>query len=127
MNDRYGHAAGDAVLRATAGALRAQVRRHDVLARYGGPGLVQHVLVNDALPRRLRDAYQAQGQFPVDLDWDELIALGAMPVRGAFLDEADTVRHHPGLLAAAIMTWWEAIVPDERRVLRAPVVAGRDA
>lgn len=97
-----------------------------VLARYGGAGLVQHVLVNDALPRRLREAYEAQGQFPVALDWDELIALGAMPVRGAFLDEADTVRHHPGLLAAAIMTWWEAIVPDERRVARAPVGAGRE-
>lgn len=36
VNDRYGHAAGDAVLRAAAQALRAQVRRHDVLARYGG-------------------------------------------------------------------------------------------
>jgi hypothetical protein len=79
------------------------------------------VLVNDAMPRRLRDAYEAQGQYPVALDWEALVALGATPVRGAFLDEADTVRHHPGLLAAAIMTWWEAIVPDPRRVERVPV------
>lgn len=97
-----------------------------VLARYGGAGLVQHVLVNDALPRQLREVYEAQGQFPVALDWEELVALGATPVRGAFLDEADTVRHHPGLLAAAIMTWWEAIVPDHRRVERAPAAVGRE-
>ncbi len=94
-----------------------------VLARYGGAGLVQHVLVNDALPWRLREAYEAHGQFPVTLDWEELVALGATPVRGAFLDEADTVRHHSGLLAAAIMTWWEAIVPDDRRVDRVPLAA----
>ena len=92
-----------------------------VLGRYGGAGIIQHVLVNDAMPRRLRDAYESQGQYPVALDWDELVALGATPVRGAFLDEADTVRHHPGLLAAAIMTWWEAIVPEQRRVERTPL------
>lgn len=94
-----------------------------VLGRYGGAGIVQHVLVNDALPHRLREAYETQGQFPVELDWDALVALGATPVRGAFLDEADTVRHHPGLLAAAIMTWWEAIVPDNRRAERVPAGA----
>ena len=92
-----------------------------VLARYGGAGLVQHVLVNDELPLRLREAYESQGQFPVALDWEALVALGAAPVRGAFLDEAGSVRHHPGLLAAAIMTWWEATMPDTRRVERAPM------
>jgi uncharacterized cofD-like protein len=89
-----------------------------VLARYGGPNIVQHVLANDALPQRLKDRYEAQGQFPVELDWDALVEMGATPVRGAFLDEAEVVRHHPGLLAAAIITWWEAIVPEHRRVDR---------
>ncbi|WP_426193024.1 diguanylate cyclase [Massilia sp. DWR3-1-1] len=36
INDRYGHAGGDAVLRAFAAAARAELRADDVLARWGG-------------------------------------------------------------------------------------------
>ena len=36
INDSYGHGAGDAVLRAFAGAARAQVRACDAFGRYGG-------------------------------------------------------------------------------------------
>jgi diguanylate cyclase (GGDEF)-like protein len=36
VNDRFGHAAGDAVLRSFAGAARAELRSSDVLARWGG-------------------------------------------------------------------------------------------
>ncbi|MCP5453432.1 MAG: diguanylate cyclase [Spirochaetaceae bacterium] len=36
INDRYGHAAGDAVLRGLADTLRAETRSYDVAARYGG-------------------------------------------------------------------------------------------
>ena len=36
VNDRYGHAAGDTVLRATVEAWQAQLRGHDALGRIGG-------------------------------------------------------------------------------------------
>jgi diguanylate cyclase (GGDEF)-like protein len=36
VNDRFGHAAGDEVLRSFAGAARAELRASDVLARWGG-------------------------------------------------------------------------------------------
>ena len=36
LNDRYGHPVGDRVLRAFADALRASIRKHDVVGRYGG-------------------------------------------------------------------------------------------
>ncbi len=36
INDRYGHAAGDAALQAVATAIRKQVRLFDTVARYGG-------------------------------------------------------------------------------------------
>ena len=36
VNDRHGHAGGDAVLRGFAGAARAELRASDVLARWGG-------------------------------------------------------------------------------------------
>ena len=39
-NDEHGHAFGDAVIRATADALRGCVRANDVLARWGGDEFV---------------------------------------------------------------------------------------
>jgi diguanylate cyclase (GGDEF)-like protein len=39
VNDRYGHAAGDAVLAGVAGALREQTRQHDLVGRIGGEEL----------------------------------------------------------------------------------------
>jgi diguanylate cyclase (GGDEF)-like protein/PAS domain S-box-containing protein len=40
INDRYGHAVGDEVLRQLAERLRSSVRRDDVVARYGGDEFV---------------------------------------------------------------------------------------
>ena len=40
LNDRYGHATGDEVLRAVGGAIVAAVREDDVPARYGGEEFV---------------------------------------------------------------------------------------
>jgi len=40
VNDRYGHATGDAVLREVGGLLQARLRRMDVACRYGGEELV---------------------------------------------------------------------------------------
>lgn len=47
VNDRHGHAAGDAVLQAVAGVLADTVRPSDVLARLGGEELVVLGLVGD--------------------------------------------------------------------------------
>ncbi len=40
VNDRHGHPAGDQVLRSFADVLRASVRKHDMLGRYGGEEFV---------------------------------------------------------------------------------------
>lgn len=40
INDRYGHPAGDAVLRAVAGRIQRQLRSSDLRVRYGGEELV---------------------------------------------------------------------------------------
>jgi uncharacterized cofD-like protein len=89
-----------------------------VLQRFGGADLVQHILVNEELPSRLREAYEAKGQFPVRVDTAVLEELGVQVVPGALLDEADGVRHHPDLLAAALMAWWEAHHPPHRLLNR---------
>ncbi|MGP1674288.1 MAG: GGDEF domain-containing protein, partial [Candidatus Limnocylindrales bacterium] len=48
LNDRHGHAAGDEVLRAVAGAIVSAVREDDVPARFGGEEFV--VLLRDPGP-----------------------------------------------------------------------------
>jgi diguanylate cyclase (GGDEF)-like protein len=66
LNDAFGHAVGDAVLRGVAAALGASVRPADVLARTGGEELVVLGLVSDPsearhLAERLRLAVAATG------------------------------------------------------------------
>jgi len=63
VNDEYGHARGDEVLRLLARAARESLREGDVLARMGGDEFA--VLLMDALPaeadavlRRLRDRFE---------------------------------------------------------------------
>ena len=48
LNDRYGHAAGDSVLRQIAVRLQASLRPTDILARYGGEEFV--ILLPRTLP-----------------------------------------------------------------------------
>ena len=50
LNDTHGHATGDEVLRAVAGAIVAAVREDDVPARFGGEEFV--VLLRNPTPGR---------------------------------------------------------------------------
>ncbi len=64
VNDRFGHAAGDVTLRAVADRLQANLRDHDVVARFGGEEFL--VALSDTTPaeafhtaERLREAVAA--------------------------------------------------------------------
>lgn len=57
-NDRFGHEAGDEILRETAKLMGSVVRRHDVVARIGGDEFA--VIFWDAEARRRRDSTHPQ-------------------------------------------------------------------
>jgi diguanylate cyclase (GGDEF)-like protein len=89
LNDAFGHAAGDAVLRGVAAALGATVRPADVLARTGGEELVVLGLVSDAgearrLAERLRQAVADSG---ASLQRSVTVSIGVALTRPGYGEE----------------------------------------
>lgn len=81
VNDTYGHAAGDAVLRETTVRMKACVRSYDFIGRYGGEEFLMVVPSSDAagtlaLAERIRQSIQSP---PITTDAGEIkvtISLG---------------------------------------------------
>jgi diguanylate cyclase (GGDEF)-like protein len=90
VNDRFGHATGDAVLRAVAGRCRAVLKATDLMARFGGEEFV--VLLPDVVPE---DAVAAAERIRATVAASPVVADGgAVDVRISvgvtLLREADT-------------------------------------
>ena len=78
VNDTYGHATGDELLRAVAERITAQVRDQDVAARFGGDEFVVALPRTDAtaadqVARRLTDRIER----PVPVEADTTVSVGA--------------------------------------------------
>jgi len=78
LNDRQGHAAGDAALIVVTRLMRADMRAHDVLGRYGGEELLAvlpgcDMIVASTIAERIRSDLQAQA-IPVTGPGDALTA-----------------------------------------------------
>lgn len=90
VNDRFGHAAGDAVLRQVAQRLRAALRTEDTVARMGGDEFV--VLIEHPVTREhathVADKLDCALREPYDVP-DGKVTLGASIGVALFPDDAD--------------------------------------
>jgi uncharacterized cofD-like protein len=80
------------------------------------------VVVNDQLPRKLREAYAEEGQLPVQADTAAIEKLGVRVVRAAVISETQNVRHDSDKLAAVVIG-----IIDETVAARASYVKFRSA
>jgi diguanylate cyclase (GGDEF)-like protein len=118
VNDRYGHAAGDEVLKAFAGALRATVRESDVAGRWGGEEFALVLPGTDAaggarLAERARVAIEGR---PVQMPNGDLCSVTASFGVAAY-PESRELRE---LLAAADTALYAAKAAGKNRVMIAP-------
>lgn len=91
VNNEYGHAVGDAVLRRVARAIRSATREGDVLVRYGGEEFVVIAPATDgdgavAAAERIRAAVAASGSELVD---GRIVPLTVSAGVASLVDEAD--------------------------------------
>jgi two-component system cell cycle response regulator len=118
VNDRYGHAAGDEVLKEFAAALRETVRESDHAGRWGGEEFALILTNTDSdggarLAERARAAIEARA---VELPNGELLRVTASFGVAAFPGEREADR----LLAAADAALYAAKGAGKNRVVRAP-------
>jgi len=84
----------------------------------GGSHVCDVTVVNDELPRKLREAYAEEGQLPVQVDEDELRAIGVRVVRANVISETDTVRHDSDRLAAVVVGIIDEAVAERASYVR---------
>jgi diguanylate cyclase (GGDEF)-like protein len=137
VNDEHGHQAGDEQLRAVAAALRAELRDHDVVARYGGDEFVVLLPEADAAGGRVvADRIAASAPVPCSVgvaQWGEPLTAAELldradralllakrtgkqrvAVAGADLEaELELVEARAGSTEATMREFWEMVAASE--------------
>lgn len=118
VNDTYGHAAGDAVLKAVSHGLRGQLRAGDMLARVGGE---EFMIV---LPETSRDHAQTVAERLCDRVRDTTVPVpGAeTPLRITISIGVTIFQHVPGLPVPAV----DALIAEADRALYLAKAQGRN-
>jgi uncharacterized cofD-like protein len=92
------------------------------LLENAGARVCDIAIVNEELPKKLRDLYAEEGQLPVTPDIAAVEKLGVRAVRASVISETQTVRHDPEKLAAVVID-----IIDEAVAARASYVKFRPA
>ncbi|MBV8748199.1 MAG: YvcK family protein [Candidatus Eremiobacteraeota bacterium] len=88
------------------------------LLQGSGGKICDVVIVNDELPRKLREAYAEEGQLPVAIDDEALRTLGVKVVRANVISETVTVRHDSERLAAVVVGIIDEAVAERASYVR---------
>jgi len=75
------------------------------LRKVAGKDAFDWILVNQDPPERLKERYEAQGQYPVICDREACEALGVKVIEASLLDEGMFARHDPQALSLALVQW----------------------
>jgi diguanylate cyclase (GGDEF)-like protein/PAS domain S-box-containing protein len=115
VNDRYGHATGDAVLKRTADLLRRECRTIDVVARYGGEEFAivfPEVGIEEgtAICQRIRHAYE-------QTEWSDLAPESSLTI------SAGLACWHTGMDGQALLEASDQAMYEAKRQGRNRVVA----
>jgi len=123
VNDIYGHAAGDAVLKSTAKRLQSRLRHSDLIARHGGDEFVVVLEDIESLDqvRPLLDELVEALEVPVKLEDKAQVSVGVSI--GAVIAESEAVSPEQ-LLHASDQLMYRVKRRSERRWLLARFVAG---
>ena len=98
INDHYGHAVGDVVLREVAKAIQAAARKHDSVSRVGGEEFLlicQNADIDTAIraAERLRKRVKSLNIHVANLDIVVTVSIGVADCEAAMSDPDDMVRH----------------------------------
>ena len=124
VNDRFGHLAGDEVLRQLADCISAEVRGSDVSARYGGEEFVvllprTGIAAGFLLAERIREAVAAEGvELPAGARLAVTVSIGVAE-HGPADEERDLKVVAERLLALADVALYEAKAGGRNAVARA--------
>ncbi len=124
VNDRFGHLAGDEVLRQLAECISGQVRGSDVSARYGGEEFVvllprTGIAAGFLLAERIREAVAAEPfELPAGSRLPVTVSIGVAE-HGLTGDERDLTVVAARLLASADVALYEAKAGGRNAVARA--------
>jgi diguanylate cyclase (GGDEF)-like protein len=114
VNDTYGHAVGDRVLKAVGRLLKASIREQDLVARYGGEEFI--AMLPDAPAATARGICERMRVAVEEHDWTP-IAPGLRVTLSFGVSSDPNVKHHERLISVADELLYQAKAAGKNRVV----------
>jgi diguanylate cyclase (GGDEF)-like protein len=114
VNDTYGHAVGDRVLKAVGRLMKASIREQDLVARYGGEEFI--VMLPDAPAATARGICERMRVAVEEHDWTP-IAPGLRVTLSFGVASDPNVKHHERLISVADELLYQAKAAGKNRVV----------